>query len=444
MQLTYELYDWQKKVKELFFSDNETLYLWCPRQNGKTQIASYIILLLLLSGRKICYTAHRDSVNTNIFNRLTYEKDKNGILNKLHYKSYKSNGKTEILYKTGGAIKFYVRSKLNAIGDTYDYLLHDEAEFMTAPMQSALTPTLTKHEMRQRDNRDTKIFYFGTAPRIYDDYTFFNNAKAKTDKKHFIFYGLGAVDELKPLTLNTAYKLANKKTVNPTRIHIDTIKAELKDLDIQDFYSQRLGAIYTEKAKRHITNAQIMNNLIKPDDNKKLINELKNADCRIGIKITQTNTSIAKCVRLENMAGEFVYYTQVIDTRQTNKGFKWITDFINMDDNITGVAIDGFNADYIQNSLEYIHKRFKRITGYAYYSQNSLFTNLLNENRVKFANQKGLIKGLENIRTEQRTNTTDKQNTADQDLPFAFRKINDDVIISPAEAVVSSIYAWTI
>lgn len=421
------LFEWQQRIKKKFFADDETLYLFAPRQNGKTFLACEIINTLLVMGMRVCVTAHRDSVNSNIFNSLLSKRDNSRPLTQLYSKVYNSNGRREIILKTGGRAKFYVRSKLNSIGDTYDVLIHDECEFMTDAMQSALTPTITK---QAGGDTYAKIFYIGTAPRIYDDYTFFNNARAKTDSAHFIFFGLQKVGELKPLTFREAKKIVKK--VNPTPISDETIKRELSDLSLADFYSQRLGAIYEAKALQAFTTESI-NNYSKISDAE--IIKLKAATSeRIGVKISTTEIAVAKCIVIDN-----IFYCQLQDIQQFDAGFEWLAKLINSNSKATGVAVDGFNTLMLQKSLENIHKRFKRINGFEFYNQNSYFLNLWQEGRIRLSSQEGLIRAFANMTIKYKD---DKQTL--QDKPFSFAAITDEISIAPAQAIISSVFATTI
>ncbi|MFR5827667.1 MAG: hypothetical protein ACLUE1_00590 [Adlercreutzia equolifaciens] len=98
-----------------------------------------------LNGEKILYTCQHGDTSDQMFQELSrpFEDEDEPELNALLLAVRKTNGQQAIKLKNGGLIRFTTRTDSLARGKTYDVLIYDEAQELTAKQQAASLPAIS-------------------------------------------------------------------------------------------------------------------------------------------------------------------------------------------------------------------------------------------------------------------------------------------------------------
>ena len=155
---------------ELYLAKNElgeaeaiNIGLSRPRQNGKSFAARYYSLwVAFVEGRNVLYSAHHAGTVRKMFkfmcDFITGHRDFSSKL-RPHGGIYKAQGAEGIYLASGACIEFSTRTNNGARGGTYDVIVVDEAQELTAEQRDALMPTNIAS-----DSGDPQTIYIGTPP----------------------------------------------------------------------------------------------------------------------------------------------------------------------------------------------------------------------------------------------------------------------------------------
>lgn len=132
-----------------------------PRQNGKSWAVRARCFYGALNGEKILYTCQHGDTSDEMFQALSapFEDEDNPELYDLLKAVRKTNGQQAIKLKNGGIIRFTTRTDSLARGKTYDVLIYDEAQELTASQQAASLPAISAGA-----KRNPQTIYLGTPP----------------------------------------------------------------------------------------------------------------------------------------------------------------------------------------------------------------------------------------------------------------------------------------
>jgi hypothetical protein len=132
-----------------------------PRQNGKSWDVRARCFYGALNGEKILYTCQHGDTSDQMFQELSrpFEDEDEPELNDLLLAVRKTNGQQAIKLKNGGLIRFTTRTDSLARGKTYDVLIYDEAQELTAKQQAASLPAISAGS-----KHNPQTIYLGTPP----------------------------------------------------------------------------------------------------------------------------------------------------------------------------------------------------------------------------------------------------------------------------------------
>ncbi|QWT18107.1 phage terminase family protein [Collinsella sp. zg1085] len=146
-----------------------TLGISIPRQNGKSWVVRARCFYGALAGEKILFTCQHGDTAMQMFEELAapFEDENLPELHSLLDCVRKTNGQQSIRLKKkqdsddlgGGLIRFTTRTDSLARGRTYDVLIYDEAQDLTARQQAASLPAISAGPMN-----NPQTIYLGTPP----------------------------------------------------------------------------------------------------------------------------------------------------------------------------------------------------------------------------------------------------------------------------------------
>lgn len=209
-----EFYESQRYELHVFLARNDdgsyaakTICISKPRQNGKSFAARfYAIWMAAIEGKRVLFSAHHGKTVRKMFKEIRnfientpdfFEllKPKNGI--------YAAAG-TEGIYfvdeygNNAGLIEFQTRTNSAARGETYQVIIVDEAQELTAEQLEALKPTTIAADDAEKVDSDPQMIYLGTPPNPKCIGTEFRrwHDEAHGDTESSIWWMEWAVDEI--------------------------------------------------------------------------------------------------------------------------------------------------------------------------------------------------------------------------------------------------------
>lgn len=160
---------WQQHVLDAMLARDKrdkyayhALALSVSRQNGKSYIVrARCFYGLVAVGEKILYTCQHGDTADEMFRDLAnaFEDEDNAELHALLKAVRKTNGQQAIYLNNGGYIRFTTRTNSLARGRSYDVIVYDEAQELTAAQQAASLPTISASS-----KHNTQVIYLGTPP----------------------------------------------------------------------------------------------------------------------------------------------------------------------------------------------------------------------------------------------------------------------------------------
>lgn len=160
---------WQRHVLDAMLARDSrdkyayhALSLAVSRQNGKSWLVrARCFYGLVAVGEKILYTCQHGDTADEMFRDLAnaFEDEDNAELYALLRAVRKTNGQQAIYLDNGGYIRFTTRTNSLARGRSYDVIIYDEAQELTAAQQAASLPTISASA-----KHNTQVIYLGTPP----------------------------------------------------------------------------------------------------------------------------------------------------------------------------------------------------------------------------------------------------------------------------------------
>lgn len=165
-------YGSQKHEMELFFArDGDgsfaamSIGINKPRQNGKSfAVRDYCIWMAAVEGKGVLYTAHHGRTVRKMFKEMCdFVEAHDDFREELDY-IYRAGGYEGIYFRSGACIEFQTRTDSGGRGGTYQVIVFDEAQELTAAQQDAVLPTASAAGEIDEGEADPQMIYIGTTP----------------------------------------------------------------------------------------------------------------------------------------------------------------------------------------------------------------------------------------------------------------------------------------
>lgn len=237
-------YPWQPRLLDAMLARDasdryavSTLGISIPRQNGKSWAVRARCFYGAINGEKILYTCQHGDTSDEMFQELSrpFEDDDEPELHDLLKTVRKTNGQQAIRLSNGGVIRFTTRTDSLARGKTYDVLIYDEAQELTAAQQAASLPSISAGA-----KRNPQTIYLGTPPKPGGTGSVFRElrgaVRAGKSKMAWIEWGADEIGD--PHDRERWYRY------NPSlglRISPEAVESEAEQMAPDVFARERLG-----------------------------------------------------------------------------------------------------------------------------------------------------------------------------------------------------------
>ena len=333
---------------ELYLAKNElgeaeaiTIGLSRPRQNGKSFAARYYALwVAFVEGRNVLYSAHHAGTVRKMFkfmcdfisahrDFMTKLKPQGGI--------YKAQGAEGIYLASGACIEFSTRTNSGARGGTYDVIVVDEAQELTAEQRDALMPTTIAS-----DSGDPQMIYIGTPPNQKCPGTVFRDLH---DRAHaddlgdawWLEWAAGEVGDPKDCDRwyecnpMMGYRIKERSMANAA----DTTEPDSFAREYLGWWDKRVAAV------EHVIDADAWS-LCETD------NPPADGLMCAGVKFGQDRTTLSACIRPKGGAP----YIEWVDTRPLTDGVGWVADWLDARRaKVAAVEMDGGSVGALTTKL---------------------------------------------------------------------------------------------
>ena len=174
-------YESQRKEMRYFLARNDdgsysclTICISKPRQNGKSFAARfYALWMAAIEGKHVLYSAHHGKTVRKMFKAIKDFVEGNPdfcAMLKPNGKGVYSAAGSEGIYfvdengNDAGLIEFQTRTNSAARGETYQVIIVDEAQELTAEQLEAIKPTQIAADDAEKADSDPQMIYIGTPP----------------------------------------------------------------------------------------------------------------------------------------------------------------------------------------------------------------------------------------------------------------------------------------
>lgn len=352
-----EFYESQRYELHVFLARNEdgsyaakTICISKPRQNGKSFAARfYAIWMAAIEGKHVLFSAHHGKTVRKMFKEIrnfientpdfyAMLKPKNGI--------YAAAG-TEGIYfvdeygNDAGLIEFQTRTNSAARGETYQVIIVDEAQELTAEQLEALKPTTIAADDAEKVDSDPQMIYLGTPPNPKCVGTEFRrwHDEAHSDKESSIWWMEWAVDEIPDMADREAVMELVYLT-NPAmgyRIKESTMYDVMDTMSAEGFARECLGWWENTVLSLFVIAANLWHACEAKED------EIPQPDSGIvcyAVKFAPDGSTGALAAAIKPDDGK--PYVQLIAHRSMGSGVQWFADWlIPREDDAASIAIDG-------------------------------------------------------------------------------------------------------
>lgn len=409
-----KFYDSQAYELRVFLARNDdgsfaakTICISKPRQNGKSFAARfYAVWMAAIEGKHVLYSAHHGKTVRKMFKEIrnfienttdfyTMLKPKNGIytaagMEGIYFADYVDD---DGYFHSGGLIEFQTRTNSAARGETYQVIIVDEAQELTAEQLEALKPTTIAADDAEKADADPQMIYLGTPPNAKCVGTEFRrwHDEAHEDSASSIWWLEWAVEDM-PTTTDRAELMELVYLTNPAmgyRIKETTMIDVMDTMSADGFARECLGWW----SKTYNTAKTV----IKPDDWNacKVENPSQDGLLSYGVKFSPDGLTgtLAACYRPTDSEGvPFVY---VVTSRDMSEGLTWFVENLAQRKNkVACVAIDGkSNAENLQAKLiaaGYSKKAVKVVSTAEAITANSMIANAVKERSITHYGQEQL------------------------------------------------------
>ena len=330
----------------------KTICISKPRQNGKSFAARfYAVWMAAIAGKRVLYSAHHGKTVRKMFKEIRnfientldfYEmlKPKNGVYaaagtEGIYFADfYDEDG----VFHPGGLIEFQTRTNSAARGETYQVIIVDEAQELTAEQLEALKPTTIAADDAEKVDSDPQMIYLGTPPNDKCVGTEFRrwHDEAHEDGGSSIWWLEWAVDEL-PTTTDKSELMELVYLTNPAmgyRIKESTMIDVMDTMSAEGFARECLGWW----ARTY----SVVDNLISADDWNacRVDNPRREGTLAYGVKFSPDGSTGVVAACYKPIDGKpFVYVTAI---RDMSEGLTWFVDnLVPRADKAAIVVIDG-------------------------------------------------------------------------------------------------------
>ena len=333
----------------------KTICISKPRQNGKSFAARfYAIWMAAIDGKRVLFSAHHGKTVRKMFKEI-----RNFIENNENFASmlkprngiYAAAG-TEGIYfadwydedgcfNEGGLIEFQTRTNSSARGKTYQVIIVDEAQELTAEQLEALKPTTIAADDAAKVDSDPQMIYLGTPPNDKCPGTEFRrwHDEAHEQKETGIWWLEWAVLEV-PTGKTREEVMELVYETNPAmgyRIKESTMLDVMDTMSAEGFARECLG--YWAKTYSNVVT------VIKASDWEQCATDEPNNDGLLayGVKFSpdgQTGT-LSACYKPDNGV-PFIY---VVTSRDMSNGITWFVENIAKRANKMAIAIIDGTSD---------------------------------------------------------------------------------------------------
>ena len=362
-------YESQEYELNLFLARKEdgsfaakTICISKPRQNGKSYGARfYAIWMAAIEGKRVLFSAHHGKTVRKMFKEIrnfientpdfySMLKPKNGIYSAagtegIYFADYYDD---EGNFHEGGLIEFQTRTNSSARGETYQVIIVDEAQELTAEQLEALKPTTIAADDAEKVDSDPQMIYLGTPPNDKCVGTEFRRWHEEAHEgRTSIWWMEWAVEEL-PQTTDKAELMELVYETNPAmgyRIKESTMVDVMDTMSAEGFARECLGWwSKTYSAVQTVIKAEDWNAC-------KVDNPKAEGLLAYGVKFSADGMigTLSACYRPQDDS-PFVY---VVASRDMSEGLSWFVDnLIERKDKAACVMIDGkSNAENLRNKL---------------------------------------------------------------------------------------------
>ena len=165
-------YDSQKHEMMVFFARAadgsfaaKSVGITKPRQNGKSfAVRDYATWMAAVEGKSVLYSAHHGRTVRKMFKEICdFIEEHADFRDELDY-VYKAGGYEGIYFANDACIEFQTRTNSGGRGGTYQVVVFDEAQELTAAQQDAILPTVSAAGEIDEGDADPQKIYIGTVP----------------------------------------------------------------------------------------------------------------------------------------------------------------------------------------------------------------------------------------------------------------------------------------
>lgn len=333
---------WQQHVLDVLLARDardkyayHAVALSVPRQNGKSWDArSRCFYGIVAEGEKILYTCQHGDTADEMFRDLSnvFEDEDNVELHAMLRAVRKTNGQQAIYLENGGYIRFTTRTNSLARGRSYDVIVYDEAQELTAAQQAASLPTISASA-----KHNTQVIYLGTPPNPECPGTVFTTMhdQAHGEKMPPFAWMEWAVPEVGDVADRSRWYETNPSL--GTLIDETAIEGELS-MAPDDFARERLGWWTPSRTSQ----AAIPRDLWKKAEIKAIAG-LYRRKTALAVKFTTDGSAYALAGAKMDAKGEVA--TELVELGTTTGGTKSLAEAIHARRGRTAcVVVDGLNG----------------------------------------------------------------------------------------------------